>query len=511
MVCHHTTCENPNIKQQCLDTDWLGQVVSEKLQESRRWLSIKYNFYFQISAGQVLELKETRLLPHLFGVLCWYLDYKEMTKPEQERVRTLLTETVTLLCKNGLQFKKQLKVQGLLGITLDEKDVFVVHINEIFGDLIDGSAAVTDNVDSPSPVSSGSPSLKRPHGSSRQIDLTDSGPGRVRGPPRGPGMRPMAVSPGRSPHPSQSRHMHSARSASTSSAEGDGKVNVKTEPGLESSAMDDKEAMKMTYANLSISDIQEGFLELPAGADIDTALDGDGPPSKRRAPSAAGDAGMDTGSDSSQGAMQYQRIEMMPGVMPGPTDDPGGLPHPPQGPDDMVCIDTIHKSSWELACCKYKHGPGGRHSDKNGQKYKAVSSHVPGARLLISWQSRRCMTSVACSMLCILVQVVHTEDLTVRNGEHHKWCNHCPLMVYTRHSVLGYAKGFSHSFMISFSLIILCLVPFLWCFPLHSNGLLELVIAVTCPWFTKQKSDNYKLWVFSLKPWRKKKKENKFP
>lgn len=51
-------------------------------------------------------------------------------KPDQERVRSLLTDTVTLLCKNGLYFSKELKVEGVLGITLDDNDVFIVHINE---------------------------------------------------------------------------------------------------------------------------------------------------------------------------------------------------------------------------------------------------------------------------------------------------------------------------------------------------------------------------------------------
>ncbi len=57
-------------------------------------------------------------------------------KPEQERVKNLLTDTVTLLCKNGLHYGKEMKVQGLLGITLDEEEVFVVHINERFNGLV---------------------------------------------------------------------------------------------------------------------------------------------------------------------------------------------------------------------------------------------------------------------------------------------------------------------------------------------------------------------------------------
>lgn len=53
-------------------------------------------------------------------------------KPDQEKVRDLLMDTVGLLCKNGLVFKKKLKIEGLLGITVDNTDVFIVHIDEVF-------------------------------------------------------------------------------------------------------------------------------------------------------------------------------------------------------------------------------------------------------------------------------------------------------------------------------------------------------------------------------------------
>lgn len=51
-------------------------------------------------------------------------------KPEQERVRTLLLSTITQLCQNGLLFKKDIKVQGLLAITVDDDDIFVVQLDE---------------------------------------------------------------------------------------------------------------------------------------------------------------------------------------------------------------------------------------------------------------------------------------------------------------------------------------------------------------------------------------------
>ena len=66
-------------------------------------------------------------------------------RPDQERVRNLLTDTVTLLCKNGLQYQTELRVQGVLGITLDNNDVFIVHINEKFGGDIGGAISMRND------------------------------------------------------------------------------------------------------------------------------------------------------------------------------------------------------------------------------------------------------------------------------------------------------------------------------------------------------------------------------
>ena len=53
-------------------------------------------------------------------------------KPEQERLRLLLTDTVTMLCKGGLKFQNELKIEGVIGITLDNSEAFIVHVNEAF-------------------------------------------------------------------------------------------------------------------------------------------------------------------------------------------------------------------------------------------------------------------------------------------------------------------------------------------------------------------------------------------
>lgn len=51
--------------------------------------------------------------------------------PEQERVTSILLDTIALLCKNSLSFTTELKVQGLIGITVDSRDVFLIQINEL--------------------------------------------------------------------------------------------------------------------------------------------------------------------------------------------------------------------------------------------------------------------------------------------------------------------------------------------------------------------------------------------
>lgn len=82
-------------------------------------------------------------------------------KPEQDRVRILLTDTISLLCKNGLTYSKELRVQGLLGITLDSEEVFIVHINEkhvesldstvsMHADTTEDGATITANEEEPS-------------------------------------------------------------------------------------------------------------------------------------------------------------------------------------------------------------------------------------------------------------------------------------------------------------------------------------------------------------------------
>ena len=52
--------------------------------------------------------------------------------PKVVKVETLLRDTLLTLCRNGIPYTSNLHVQGLLGITLDTKDICIIQIDETF-------------------------------------------------------------------------------------------------------------------------------------------------------------------------------------------------------------------------------------------------------------------------------------------------------------------------------------------------------------------------------------------
>ena len=50
---------------------------------------------------------------------------------ERDKIQKLISDTILTLCNSGLTFDTELSVEGLLGITLDHKDILLVNINEI--------------------------------------------------------------------------------------------------------------------------------------------------------------------------------------------------------------------------------------------------------------------------------------------------------------------------------------------------------------------------------------------
>lgn len=69
-------------------------------------------------------------------------------KVSQDRVKKMLIDTVSLLCKNSLHYEGEISIEGLLGIKVDKKDVFFVHISEnIAKDLHGGHDQTIELVD----------------------------------------------------------------------------------------------------------------------------------------------------------------------------------------------------------------------------------------------------------------------------------------------------------------------------------------------------------------------------
>ena len=64
-------------------------------------------------------------------------------RQEQLKLQILLKETITLLCKNGLEFNNGFVVNALIGITTDDSETFLVKLEEKVGDVT-GDGDVVD-------------------------------------------------------------------------------------------------------------------------------------------------------------------------------------------------------------------------------------------------------------------------------------------------------------------------------------------------------------------------------
>ena len=56
---------------------------------------------------------------------------KMVKKTIQSRMRQLLSEAIMVLCKASLPYTSEFSVEGLLGITMDREEIFLVNINEL--------------------------------------------------------------------------------------------------------------------------------------------------------------------------------------------------------------------------------------------------------------------------------------------------------------------------------------------------------------------------------------------
>lgn len=61
------------------------------------------------------------------------LSYKMSSEADRQKIKQILTDTIVSLCNNGMSFSAEMTIEGLLGITLDHTDVFLVNIHEKIG------------------------------------------------------------------------------------------------------------------------------------------------------------------------------------------------------------------------------------------------------------------------------------------------------------------------------------------------------------------------------------------
>jgi len=104
---------------------------------------------------------------------------------EQQRIKRLLTEAISLLCRNSLAFTEDVTVEGLLGITLDKTDILLISINETIQSAFQSTKQRTEADESPASLKRSSTTNKEPEspvskkkrqrrGSSESSKSTDS-------------------------------------------------------------------------------------------------------------------------------------------------------------------------------------------------------------------------------------------------------------------------------------------------------------------------------------------------
>ena len=54
-----------------------------------------------------------------------------VNKKEVDRIRGLLSEAVSVLCKASLSYRTDFHIEGLVGITIDSEEIFLVKLDEI--------------------------------------------------------------------------------------------------------------------------------------------------------------------------------------------------------------------------------------------------------------------------------------------------------------------------------------------------------------------------------------------
>lgn len=49
----------------------------------------------------------------------------------QDRIKSILKEAIVNMCNSGLYYQTEMRIEGLLGITLDRREVIIVNVHDI--------------------------------------------------------------------------------------------------------------------------------------------------------------------------------------------------------------------------------------------------------------------------------------------------------------------------------------------------------------------------------------------
>ena len=84
------------------------------------------------------------------NIYLFFFSPDTMANTDHARVKALLTEAIRMLCKSSLPYKSELNIEGLLGITLDNNDIFLVNIHENV--YLDNHHSSINRIQPPKPV-----------------------------------------------------------------------------------------------------------------------------------------------------------------------------------------------------------------------------------------------------------------------------------------------------------------------------------------------------------------------
>ena len=93
-----------------------------------------------------------------------------MEKNEQDQIRAILVQAIANICRKGLTYHKNFSIEGLLGITLDDEEIFLLNIKETIhhsGYLIASARNNKLNVATSTPSPSQAAETPKPIGSLR--------------------------------------------------------------------------------------------------------------------------------------------------------------------------------------------------------------------------------------------------------------------------------------------------------------------------------------------------------